>query len=285
MDILESTYKFPKITVVTPNYNQVNFIEFTIQSVLNQDYPNLEYIIIDGGSTDGSIEIIKKYENKLHSWVSEPDNGMYDAINKGFSKSSGEIMCWINSDDVLWENSLQFVANAFATNLQVQWLQGFPSVIDENGIVTYQREPIYSKFNFYLFNHLKNFSFIQQESTFWKRELWEKAGGYLSLEYQLASDFDLWMRFFNSGEMYCTKTQLGAFRIREGQKSSDKTLYLKEAKISLFNNYKKLKFKDRLIIQVLVLFEKLKDRTNTKIMRRCNNKMQSFIIGQPKMIS
>lgn len=285
MENVENTYKFPKITVVTPNYNQVHFIELTIQSVLNQNYPNLEYIIIDGGSTDGSLEIIKKYENKLHYWVSEPDNGMYDAINKGFLKSSGEIMCWINSDDVLWENSLQFVANVFAANLHVQWLQGFPSVINENGIVTYQREPIYSKFNFYLFNHLKNFSFIQQESTFWKRELWEKAGGYLSLEYQLASDFDLWMRFFNSGEMFCTKKQLGAFRIREGQKSSDKTLYLKEAEISLFNNYKNLKFKDRFIIQALVFFEKLKDRTNTKVMRRFNNKMQSFIIGQPKMIS
>ena len=96
---------YPKISIVTPNYNGVKYLEQTIVSVLNQNYPNLEYIIIDGGSTDGSVEIIKKYESKLSYWVSEPDMGLYHAIQKGFEKSTGEIMAWINSDDMYVKGS------------------------------------------------------------------------------------------------------------------------------------------------------------------------------------
>src|SRR5688500_12214725 len=90
---------YPRITIVTPNYNYGHFLEKAIVSVLDQQYPNLEYIIIDGGSTDNSIEIIRKYEKHLAYWISEPDKGMYDAINKGFSRATGEVMAWLNSDD------------------------------------------------------------------------------------------------------------------------------------------------------------------------------------------
>jgi glycosyltransferase involved in cell wall biosynthesis len=103
----------PKISIITPNYNGGEYLEETIQSILTQNYPNLEYIIIDGGSTDNSVEIIKKYEDQLSFWVSEPDKGLYDAIQKGFDKSSGEIMAWLNSDDLYHKNAFFTVVEIF----------------------------------------------------------------------------------------------------------------------------------------------------------------------------
>jgi glycosyltransferase involved in cell wall biosynthesis len=243
--------KHPKITVVTPNYNQGNYLERTILSVLNQKYPNLEYIIIDGGSTDVSVAIIKKYQELLHYWVSEKDQGMYDALNKGFKKSSGTIMCWINSDDVLWEGSLEYVAEVFARNSNIYWLQGYPSVINEVGDLYFQRPPVHKAEFFYLKKYEQDFTFIQQESTFWSRSLWNKAGGLLDESYDLAADFDLWMRFFKYEKLYCSKCQLGAFRKREGQRSSDIDKYLAEAKISIEKSWKQLNWKYKLKLKWL----------------------------------
>jgi len=247
---LSAAETYPKISVITPNFNQCAFIERTITSVLDQNYPNLEYIIIDGRSTDTSVEIIKKFDDELFYWESEKDEGMYHAINKGFARSTGAIMCWINSDDVLWEGALHFVARVFTENKQVQWLQGFPSVIDENDNVILQRDPVASKYYFYLRKHEKEFSFVQQESTFWTRELWNKSGGALNVNYELAADFDLWLRFFGHEELYCTQRQLAAFRKREGQKSSDMHLYLSESKASVRNAVKRLNFLDKLKLRI-----------------------------------
>tara|TARA_R100000935_G_scaffold56463_1_gene88040 strand:+ start:9618 stop:10484 length:867 start_codon:yes stop_codon:yes gene_type:complete len=274
----------PKITVVTPNYNQDCFIEHTILSVLNQKYPNLEYIIIDGGSTDASVSIIKKYEDKLHYWVSENDSGMYDAINKGFSMSSGEIMCWINSDDILMENSLHLVSKIFINNSRIKWVQGLPTVINEEGDIVFQRQQVFSKLHFYLLNHENNFSFIQQESTFWSRELWKEAGGKLNEQFKLAADFDLWMRFFNIEKMYCTDFPLGAFRVRIGQKSGDKETYLKETKQSLNSNYKILKKRDQVLITFLLFLAKSKNVINKTKFNKAYYKIQSLIIGRPNRI-
>src|SRR5665647_3247451 len=118
----------PKITIITPVYNRAQYLEATILSVLNQGYANLEYIIIDGGSTDGTIEIIKKYESQLAYWVSEPDQGMYYALQKGFDKASGDIMAWLNSDDMYHANSLFVVADIFSTFEDVDWIMGTPSL-------------------------------------------------------------------------------------------------------------------------------------------------------------
>ena len=123
---------FPKISIVTPSFNQAQFLEETILSVINQNYPNLEYIIIDGGSTDGSVDIIKKYEKHLTYWVSEPDNGHGHALNKGFSTTTGEIMAWINSDDKYYPSTFATVAEIFNKFSDINWIHGKNSRIDKS---------------------------------------------------------------------------------------------------------------------------------------------------------
>jgi glycosyltransferase involved in cell wall biosynthesis len=121
----------PKISIVTPSFNQGTFLEKTIQSVLSQDYSNLEYIIIDGGSTDNSVEIIKKYAERLSYWVSKPDAGQSDAINKGFRKASGDICAWINSDDVYYPGVLTMIAASFEEHPSVDLLYGYHNDVNE----------------------------------------------------------------------------------------------------------------------------------------------------------
>ena len=214
---------FPKISIITPVYNQVGFIEKTILSVLSQNYPNLEYIIIDGGSTDGTVDVIKKYADKLAYWISEPDNGVYYALQKGFKKSTGEIMGWINADDLLHNQSLFTISDIFSANNIVKWVTGIPTTIDKTGrIIDILNVRKWSKYNYLL----KDYYVIQQESTYWKRELWNKAGGDISLKYKYAGDLELWARFFKYEKLYSATVPIGCFRIRQGEQLS--SLYLKE---------------------------------------------------------
>src|SRR5882757_8097497 len=171
---------FPKISVVTPSFNQGNFLEETILSVLDQQYPNLEYIIIDGGSTDNSVEIIKKYEKQLAYWVSESDDGMYYALQKGMSKTTGDIMTWINSDDLLSPKSLFWVADLFERYLRIEWIGGSVCLLDEESNIVYTMGQKHrNRFSYYL----KDYRYVQQEGTFWRRQLWEKTGSHISTEY------------------------------------------------------------------------------------------------------
>ena len=122
-----------KISVVTVCYNMAQYIEATIKSVLSQGYPNLEYIIIDGGSTDGTQQIIEKYQDQLAYYVSEPDNGMYDAINKGFLKATGDIIAWINADDIYMPWTLHTINDVFTCFPETKWLGGKYAFLNENG--------------------------------------------------------------------------------------------------------------------------------------------------------
>lgn len=210
----------PKITVVTPSLNQAPYLEETICSVLNQGYPNLEYIIIDGGSTDGSVDIIHKYEKQLTYWTSEKDNGLYDAIQKGFARSTGEIMTWINADDMYHKQCFFTVADIFKQFAPVKWLMGANTFFNEAGQCFLYEDLPYSQRWSRLRLKLFDGTFIQQESVFWRRELWEEAGGYIDQNYSLAADFELWLRFSRYQPLYNTSFILGGFRFRsENQKS------------------------------------------------------------------
>jgi len=229
----------PKISIVTPSLNQGHYLEATIQSVLDQGYQNLEYIIIDGGSSDNSVDIIKKYQDQIHYWCSEPDSGHYAAINKGFDIASGDIFAWINSDDLYCPWALHTVAQAFTQFQHMQWLSTlFPLSWDDQGYCSNVGHlPGFSRVAFLDGCYLPKFNdrvgWIQQESTFWRRKLWEDVGG-LRDAIKLAADFDLWARFYEHTELYGINTPLGGFRLYSNQRSLDISAYFAEAEIALF---------------------------------------------------
>jgi glycosyltransferase involved in cell wall biosynthesis len=203
-----------KISVVTPSYNQAPFLETTLRSVLNQNYPNLEYIVIDGGSTDGSVEIIQRYADQLTYWVSEPDRGQTDALIKGFQKATGDILCWLCSDDVLQPQALQEVAQFFIDHPEARVVYGDASWIDTTGKRLKTRKEL--PFNRFIF--LYNHNFIPQPSTFWRRDLYEEVGG-LDDQFDVAMDADLWLRFSDVTPLYHVKRSWSQMRIYPAQKT------------------------------------------------------------------
>lgn len=223
--------EFPKISIVTINFNQAKYLEDTILSVINQKYPNLEYIIIDGGSTDGSVDIIKKYASQLTYWVSEPDGGMYHAVQKGFSKSTGDIMAWINSDDFYLPGSFFEVAELFQSRPEVNWVRSLPMEAEEDGSLFRRIHTPWARWSKY--RYLTNdFQFIQQESCFWRRKVWEDAGNRMDVDLKYAGDMELWSRFFRREQLYTAETHWAAFRHRGEDQISKQHLneYLKECK-------------------------------------------------------
>ena len=211
-----SLSKHPKISIVTPSFNQAAYLEQTILSVLDQNYPNLEYFIIDGGSTDDSVDIIQKYSDRLTYWTSEPDTGMYHALQKGMARTTGDIMGWLNSDDMLHKNALYNVAEILSLP-GVNWIQGQPSHFDEQGrtVNVFPSAP-WSKYRYLM----QDYEWIQQESTYWTRDLWESAGGYISTEYKYAGDMELWNRFFRHEKLYTPACLIGGFRVRQKEQAS-----------------------------------------------------------------
>lgn len=236
------------------------YIEATIKSVLSQGYPNLEYIVIDGGSTDGTQQIIEKYKEQLAYYVSEPDKGMYDAISKGFDKATGDILAWINADDVYMPWTLETVNRVFSNYPETQWIGGKYAFLNEDGTLgqIFPRTSIRSQ------RDIANgwcrdgiLGPLQQESMFWRKELYSSSRG-LDTSYRYAGDFELWTRFAAYAPLAKIDIPLAAFRKRKTSLSRDgKEKYVAEIKRATVgkpefpNLFWKLLYKKSVAIQLL----------------------------------
>ena len=219
----------PRISVVMPSYNQVRYIEEAIKSILDQGYPNLDFIILDGGSTDGSVEIIQKYENQLSYWRSRPDNGQTSALIDGFKLAKGELMGWVNSDDILLPNALEIMSSAYLANPEVELLFGNFFLINEMGSITRcQRVPQsriewFAKRGHWVFNGT---------GAFFSKRAYDEIGG-LNSDLSYVMDADLYVRMINNGIKYKhVGDYISAFRrhneaktVYDAQKSKSEHLY------------------------------------------------------------
>jgi glycosyltransferase involved in cell wall biosynthesis len=230
-----------KFSIVTPSFNQNRYLERSMRSVLDQEIGDLEYIVIDGGSTDGSVETIRRHAGRLAGWASRPDRGYADALNEGFSSSSGEVMGWLNSDDMLTPWALRVVESVFRALPAVEWITTlYPLVMDDQGMVIASRTAEgYSPEAFYRGRNVPlrpgfYTSVIQQESTFWRRSLWERVGGRMDSSLRMAGDFELWARFFQHAELYAVAVPLGCFRFqKESFTAKRMDAYLEECRTVL----------------------------------------------------
>jgi glycosyltransferase involved in cell wall biosynthesis len=227
------------ICIVTPSFNRKEYLGATMDSVLGQDYPNLEYVLVDGGSTDGSAEVIAARAGDLAWWVSEPDSGPWEAINKGFGHTTSEVMGWLGSDDLLMPWTLAVVGELFAQFPEIEWLTTlFPLACDEEGrsVACSPRAPS-TREGFFHGENLPEAGwpatdFIMQEATFWRRSLWDRTGGYVAESLKLAADFELWARFhLADAKLYGVPTPLASFRQHGNQKSlRERAAYIDEAR-------------------------------------------------------
>jgi glycosyltransferase involved in cell wall biosynthesis len=205
---------FPKISVVVPSFNQAKYLELTLRSIIDQNYPNLELMVIDGGSKDGSLDIILKYENHMKFWCSEQDGGQTFGIIKGFSHATGDILCFLNSDDLFEPGSLHEVGIYFAKHLDADAVYGDTLWIDAEGnAIRPQKEIPFSRFIF-----LHTYNYIPGMSMFWRRAIYDKVGG-LNPAFQMAFDADLWMRFSDHGTIKHVARQWSRMRFYSEQKT------------------------------------------------------------------
>jgi glycosyltransferase involved in cell wall biosynthesis len=207
----------PKVSLVTPSYNQASFIERTLRSVLCQDYPNVEYLVIDGLSGDGTQDVLRRYEHALDGLVIERDDGQGDALDKGFRLASGDILGYLNADDCLASaQTLTEVVRRFGEHRSADVIYGGRYYVGDKGQFLnmfpyrpFRREALYRA------------DYIPQEAAFWRREIYERAGGFINTDYQFAMDYELWLRFLSVGARFVSVPEYwGLFRYHANQKSN-----------------------------------------------------------------
>ena len=204
----------PLVSIVTPSYNQAHYLEEAVLSVLNQDYPNIEYLVVDGGSTDGSVGILNRYNDRISWWVSEPDQGQTDAINKGFRRARGEILAWLNSDDTYQPNAVTEAVDYLQTYPDVGLVYGDANFIDSSGVVI-------GRFNAQQTSYKRlrrGGVYIPQQAAFWRAKLWQEVGP-LDPSFYFAMDYDLWVRLARITEVRYTPQHWANFRLHDDAKT------------------------------------------------------------------
>lgn len=230
--ICKENLPWPKISIVTPSYNQGRFLGKTIQSVLNQNYPNLEYLIFDGGSSDGSVEVIKQYADMLTYWKSAPDKGQADAIAQGFAMASGDILGWLNSDDILMPNALINVAKAFLTAPEICAVTGRCVIIDAQGRPFAVDIPTIRSWKLMLYLGAG----FWQMATFWKKSAYD-AVGQLDTEMYFSFDADLFVRLRKYGEFKVIPNYLAAYRHHKATKTSNSQRIMRAENSAILRRY------------------------------------------------
>ncbi len=210
----------PKISIITPSLNQSKFIEQTIKSVLNQNYPNLEYIVVDGGSVDSTIKILKKYSKQI-KWVSEKDKGQADAINKGMRMAKGDIVAYINSDDYYLPGAFTKIADFFMKNSKAKWVTGDYIIVNEEDKKIQQSVTLYKRLMRFTIskNLLAIANYIAQPSTFWRESIFREIG-FFDVSFEYVFDYDFWMRIIAKYPLFKIPSPLSAFRVHSRAKGS-----------------------------------------------------------------
>ena len=204
----------PLVSIITPSFNQARFLEETMLSVLNQDYPNLEYLVVDGGSQDGSLEIIQKYAHRLAWWVSEKDRGQTDAINKGFGRAKGEILAWLNSDDTYQPGAIAQAVAYLQAHPEAGMVYGDANLIDQHDNVIGKfpaRQTDYKRLR-------QGFVHIPQQAAFFRASLWRQVGP-LDPSFYFAMDYDLWVRLARLAPLHYQPQYWANFRLHDSGKS------------------------------------------------------------------
>ena len=204
----------PLVSIVTPSFNQAEFLDETVRSVLDQTYPKIEYIIVDGASTDGSVEKIKNYLGNIAAWVSEPDKGQTDAINKGFSMAKGEIISWLNSDDTLLPNAVEEAVDILLADPEIGLIYGDANYIDRKSEVIGQFPAAQTS----LLQLKRGYVHIPQQASFFRKSLWDQVGP-LDASFFFAMDYDLWVRLASISEIKYVPKKWANFRLHEDAKT------------------------------------------------------------------